>query len=157
MVTLRPFNTYGPRQSARAIIPTIISQGLTQPKLRLGNLSPVRDLNFVKDTVSAFMTLAEAPDEVLGGVYNAGTGKGITIGDLAETILKLLDVSKDIEVAQERLRPEKSEVFELICDATALREVSGWKAEYSLEDGLLETIDFIRENPDFCRPTRYET
>jgi NAD dependent epimerase/dehydratase len=154
VATIRPFNTYGPRQSARAVIPTIISQALTQPTIRLGSLTPVRDLNFVKDTVAGFIKLAESA-EAVGRVTNIGSGKGITIGELADIILGLLNVEKPIVVDDNRIRPEKSEVFTLICDNTQALEKVGWGPRYSLQEGLEATIKFVSENLAFYKPNNY--
>ena len=154
VVTVRPFNTFGPRQSARAVIPTIITQALTQPAIRLGALDPVRDLNFVKDTVAGFLRVAEA-DRAVGEVVNVGSGRGITVGDLALKILGLMGISKPVVLDAQRLRPEKSEVYELICDSTRARELAGWSPAYALEEGLLETIRFVEEHIHLYKPAQY--
>lgn len=146
-VTLRPFNTYGPRQSARAIIPTIITQLFSESsEIKLGELSPVRDLNFVKDTVAAFLAAAQF-DNCIGKTLNAGSGRSITIGELATLLMKLTGREKPIVTDKDRLRPEKSEVFKLIADSSQLQELTGWKPRYILEDGLRHTIDFVHSNP----------
>jgi dTDP-glucose 4,6-dehydratase len=152
---VRPFNTYGPRQSARAVIPTIITQILTGKKqIKLGKLSPTRDLNFVKDTVNGFIKIAEC-DELIGNVTNIGSGKEISIGSLASMIAKLMGV--DIEIVQEmkRLRPDKSEVERLICNNAKIKKYTDWDPEYSLEDGLKETIEWIRANISLYKPEVY--
>jgi len=152
---VRPFNTYGPRQSARAVIPTIITQILTGKKqIKLGKLSPTRDLNFVKDTVNGFIKIAEC-DELIGNVTNIGSGKEISIGSLADMIAKLMGV--DIEIVQEkqRLRPNKSEVERLICNNAKIKKYTDWDPEYSLEDGLKETIKWIRANISLYKPEVY--
>jgi NAD dependent epimerase/dehydratase len=154
VATTRPFNTYGPRQSARAVIPTIISQALTSDVIHLGALTPVRDLNYVKDTVNGFIRVAES-EQAIGEVINIGYGKGITIGELVSVILKLLNCEKQIVVEEERLRPTKSEVFTLICDNHKALEKTGWKPQYSLSQGLAETIDFIEKNLYLYRPNQY--
>lgn len=144
--TIRPFNTYGPRQSARAVIPAIISQILSgKQKIKLGLLSPVRDFNYVKDTVEGFISVAKSEKSV-GEVINVGSGKGITIGELAQTILKIVD--KDVEIISDdaRIRPEKSEVMELICASDKALSLAGWLPRYGLEEGLKETVDFIRQH-----------
>ncbi len=153
---IRPFNTYGPRQSARAVIPTVISQALAGlPELRLGSLDPVRDLNYVKDTVAGFLAIAES-DDCLGVVTNVGHGKGITIGDLAKRILELCDrADLPIVTDDQRIRPGKSEVFELVCANAKAKERCGWEPRWSLEDGLKETIEFVRENLSLYRPKVY--
>lgn len=152
--TIRPFNTYGPRQSARAVIPTIISQALTQPEIRLGALDPVRDLTYVKDTVRGFIKVAQS-DRTIGQVTNVGFGKGITIGDLAKTILSLMGSEKPIVLDSDRVRPSKSEVFKLICDNTKALERADWKPQYSLEAGLKEVIAFVSSNQGLFKSDRY--
>ena len=152
--TLRPFNTYGPRQSARAVIPTIISQALASDVIKLGSLDPVRDLTFVKDTVMGFVKMAES-EKVIGEVINVGTGKGITIGDLAKQITALLDKEMKIVTDKRRIRPEKSEVMKLICDNAKVEAFMGWKPGYSLQDGLKETIAFVEKYIDQYKPGIY--
>jgi NAD dependent epimerase/dehydratase len=154
VVTIRPFNTYGPRQSGRAVIPTIITQTLTQDRVRLGNLSPTRDLNFVLDTVAGFIDAAEHP-EALGQVINLGTGREISIGDLAQTIFTLLGKEVPIEPEDQRTRPEASEVDRLCADITRARQVLGWEPRYSLEEGLSLTIAWIKDNLESYRPEIY--
>jgi NAD dependent epimerase/dehydratase len=143
VATLRPFNTYGPRQSARAVIPAILTQILSgKQKIHLGSLAPVRDLNYVKDTVEAFICICQS-DRSLGETINAGTGKGISIQELVENIVQM--IGRDVEIATDdkRVRPENSEVMELICDNTKAREIIGWQPRYKLKTGLKETIEFI--------------
>lgn len=154
VATIRPFNTYGPRQSARAVIPTIISQGLNGELIRLGNLSPVRDLNYVSDTVEGFIKVAESPRAV-GEVINIGSGKSASIGELAERIVTLLGGSKRIITEDERVRPQASEVLELVCDHSQARELIGWEPRVSLEEGLARTIKFIQENLSRYKPEIY--
>jgi NAD dependent epimerase/dehydratase len=143
VATLRPFNTYGPRQSLRAVIPTITAQALAGGPLRLGSLTPVRDFTFVTDTARAFVAVAEAADAV-GQTLNAGTGKGITVGDLAAVILDIVGADIAIETDEDRIRPEASEVFELLCDNRALREATGWAPEVPLRDGLVQVVEWVR-------------
>lgn len=154
VATIRPFNTFGPRQSARAVIPTIISQALTGETIKLGLLTPVRDLTFVEDTVSGFIKVAES-DHSIGEVINIGTGRGVTMGELAETIIKMFDADKHIVTDEERLRPEKSEVMALICDNAKAKKLLGWEPEYTLEQGLSLTIDYIRDNLNFYKPALF--
>ena len=149
-----PFNSYGPRQSARAIIPTIVTQALSQKEILLGSLNPVRDLTYVRDTVQGFIRGA-VTGLTVGKTINIGFGKGITIGDLAKTILSLMGCDKPIVLERNRIRPEKSEVLELVCDNTKAIELTGWKPEYSLEEGLTETIEFISKNQWFYKADRY--
>jgi len=147
VTTIRPFNTYGPRQSARAVIPTIISQILAgKQRVNLGLLSPIRDFSFVADTVEGFVRIAES-EKSIGEVVNIGYGKGISIGYLAETIARLMDSKVDIFCNDEvRLRPKKSEVMELVCDNRKAINLIGWEPQYTLEEGLQETINFIQKN-----------
>jgi NAD dependent epimerase/dehydratase len=143
---VRPFNTYGPRQSTRAVIPTIVTQGLNGSKeLKLGNLEPTRDLTFVKDTCSAFLDIYKS-DSFFGEVTNVGMNSGISIGDLAREILKIMDIDLPITSDQKRVRPGKSEVERLLCNNEKLLNNSSWKPEYTLNSGLAETINWFREN-----------
>jgi NAD dependent epimerase/dehydratase len=151
---IRPFNTYGPRQSARAIIPTIVSQALTQQEIQLGALNPVRDLLFVRDTVQGFLKIAERP-RATGEVVNIGHGEGITIGDLAATILELMHCQKSVVPDPGRLRPPKSEVLTLVCDNAKARSLLGWTPRYTLREGLAETIEFIANNQHLYKPGQY--
>ena len=151
---LRPFNTYGPRQSARAVIPTIISQALTQGEIRLGALNPVRDFTYVKDTASGFIRAAEAA-EAVGQTVNIGYGKGITIEELVKIIFSLLQMEKPVVHDAVRSRPEKSEVYMLICNHAKARELMGWQTRYSFESGLQETIEFITRHLHHYKPERY--
>jgi NAD dependent epimerase/dehydratase len=152
---IRPFNTFGPRQSARAVIPTIISQALSAPEINLGSLTPVRDLTYVKDTVNGFIKVAESEKSV-GEVINVGNGKGITIGELAKKILLLMD-SSNIPIRQsgERIRPDKSEVRQLICNNIKAKELLGWSPAYSLEEGLRETIHWVEQNREKFKSNTY--
>jgi len=152
--TLRPFNTFGPRQSARAVIPTIISQALTSEVVELGSLDPVRDLTYVKDTVFGFIKMAES-EKVIGEVINIGNGRGITVGELAQKIISLIDKDIQIRTSDIRIRPEKSEVMRLICDNSKAEAFMDWKPTYTLEDGLKETIEFIKSNIDQYKPYIY--
>src|SRR6185295_2337358 len=145
VVTVRPFNTYGPRQSARAVIPTIITQALNGSEIRLGNLEPTRDLNFIADTVSGFIKAAEAP-KAIGETINLGTGREISIRDLAALILKLMNRDIPVALEDERVRPENSEVDRLCADNRKGQSILGWTPKYSLEEGLATTIEWIREN-----------
>jgi NAD dependent epimerase/dehydratase len=155
VVTLRPFNTFGPRQSARAVVPTIISQALTQPTVRLGNLDSLRDLTYVSDTVAGFLHAAEALG-VEGAVFNLGTGVEIRIGDLAREIIALVGRPVDLVVDPARLRPERSEVERLLADNRLARERIGWEPKVTLREGLKETIGWIAEHPQMYRPREYQ-
>ena len=158
VATIRPFNTFGPRQSARAIIPTVISQALTGREIRLGSLEPVRDLTFVTDTAAGFIAVAST-DSAVGQVVNCGNGKGITIGDLAARILVLMgaDQTHDIVPDAQRVRPSASEVFELVCDNSLIGSLSGWKPKVSLEDGLLRVIDYVGKHRNQYKAELYNT
>lgn len=154
VVTVRPFNTFGPRQSARAVIPTIITQALNGSEIRLGNLEPTRDLNFVADTVEGFIKAAETP-KAIGEVINLGSGREISIRELAALILTLMN--KEIPIAFEgaRVRPENSEVDRLCADSRKGQSILGWTPQYSLEEGLAATIEWIRENSERYRTGIY--
>ena len=155
VVTVRPFNTYGPRQSARAIIPTIITQALVREEVRLGSLDPVRDFTFVTDTVAGFVRAALAPDGVVGQEINLGTGQIISIGELAETIFGLLGRKPRIIADAQRLRPPKSEVFKLQSNNSKAREQIGWTPQVTLEAGLRQTIGWISEHLSEYQPDQY--
>ncbi len=152
--TLRPFNTYGPRQSARAVIPTIISQALFSRQVRLGSLTPVRDLTYVGDTAAAFLAVAQS-DAAIGQVINAGSGSAVTIGELAREILDLVGKDVPLVLDQERVRPDKSEVMQLVADNDKLRQLTGWEPHTPLRQGLIQTIEFVRGHPERFRPDVY--
>ncbi len=145
VVTVRPFNTFGPRQSARAVIPTVISQCFTQEVVRIGSLTPTRDLNFVANTVDGFLRAAEAP-QAIGKTINLGSGSEISIGDVAQLIIKLVGRPVRLESESTRLRPERSEVQRLLADNRLARELLQWQPQVSFEDGLRRTIEWFREN-----------
>jgi len=145
VATLRPFNTFGPWQSARAVIPTIISQAVHSDAVRLGSLEPVRDLTYVADTVNAFLKVAEA-DGAVGEVVNAGSGRGISVGELAALILRLMQSTKPVVPDTSRVRPATSEVFVLVADARKAAALIGWTPRWSLERGLEQTIAFVTEH-----------
>jgi len=155
VITVRPFNTYGPGQSGRAVIPTIITQALTRDTIQLGNLETTRDFTYVGDTVAGFMRAAES-DTGLGEVFNLGTGEEIAIGNLARLILTMTGRQAAIETKTLRLRPRKSEVMRLVSDNTRAREVLGWTPLVPLAEGLDRTIDWIREHLDHYRIGQYE-
>jgi NAD dependent epimerase/dehydratase len=154
VATLRPFNTFGPRQSLRAVIPTIIAQALDRSQVRLGSLEPVRDFTYVTDTARAFIAVATAPDAV-GQTLNAGTGRGITVGELAQLIISLLGSHAEVVREEQRVRPEMSEVFELLCDSGRLRKLTGWHPTVSLQEGLEQTISWMQETQPASRPRDY--
>lgn len=152
--TLRPFNTYGPRQSLRAVIPTIIAQALAGDVVHLGSLSPVRDFTFVTDTARAFVAVAES-DAAVGGTFNAGNGKGIAVGELAKLILENLGSSARIEADESRVRPEASEVFTLLAGIDAIEQATDWRPQVSLSEGLLRTIECVRDRLGRLKPDLY--
>ena len=148
VATLRPFNTYGPRQSARAVIPTIITQALTKNEDFIGSKHPTRDLTYVSDTVEGFIKIAEADDNVLGEVINIGSNFEISIGDLAYKIISLIDRNMEIKFDDSRVRPEKSEIERLWVDNSKAKKLMGWEPKISLDEGLKRTIDWISGNLD---------
>lgn len=154
VVTVRPFNTYGPRQSGRAIIPTIISQCLAGKPIKLGNLHPTRDLNYVSNTTAGFIKAAESKQAV-GRTYNLGSGREISIGNLAELIIGLTGNKTAVESDQTRMRPDGSEVERLLADASLANMELGWKPEVDLEEGLKRTIAWIQANQERFRPDVY--
>ena len=139
----RPFNTYGPRQSARAVIPTIISQIASgKRQIKLGDVSPTRDFNYVADTCRAFLALARC-DKAIGETVNIGSNYEISVGDTLNLIRELMNSDVEFLTDEQRLRPEKSEVFRLWCDNAKIRELTGFEPEYSIRDGLQATIEWF--------------
>lgn len=153
-VTLRPFNTFGPRQSARAVIPTLISQTLTQKSIKVGNLNTRRDFTFITDTVNGFMKIGEA-DNIDGQVFNLGTGQEVRVSDLVQKIVAMSGRRVDVQVDPERLRPEKSEVQRLVSDNRLALEKLGWYPQISLNEGLVRTFDWVRGNINLFIADRY--
>jgi NAD dependent epimerase/dehydratase len=156
VVTLRPFNTYGPRQSARAFIPTIVSQALARDEIRLGSLTPERDMTYVGDTVAGFMAAAVKPG-IEGMTINLGTGETFSVGWFAARILATMGVEKPIVQESQRLRPEKSEVLKLISDNSLARKWLGWTPQTPLDTGLRNVIEFVRANPQLYKTDAYVT
>ncbi len=154
VVTVRPFNTYGPRQSTRAVIPTIITQALARNVIRLGDLTTRRDFTFVDDTVAGFLAAGGAPN-VTGEEINLGNEDDITIGDLAHMICRLADVPAHIEVDPARMRPAASEVRRLHASAARAAQLLGWMPAVGLEDGLGRTITWFRDHLARYRPGEY--
>jgi NAD dependent epimerase/dehydratase len=154
VTTVRPFNTYGPRQSARAVIPTIISQGLSRDEIHLGSLEPVRDLTFVKDTVEGFL-LAAGSTGALGEVINIGFGAGVSIRELVDLIQNLMGKRASVVVEEERVRPPRSEVMRLVCDRSKAERLIGWKPVVSLEEGLGATAEFVSDHLHLYRSDQY--
>jgi dTDP-glucose 4,6-dehydratase len=152
---VRPFNTFGPRQSARAVIPTIISQLLAgKEEIRLGSLTPTRDFNYVKDTAAGFIAIAES-DRTIGQEINIATQKEISIGDLAKEIISQINPNARIICDEQRLRPEKSEVNRLLGSNAKIKELTDWKQQYTFEEGIAQTIAWMREHMDAYKPDIY--
>lgn len=155
-VTVRPFNTYGPRQSRRAIIPAIISQLLAGPELHLGSLDPERDLTYVGDTAAGFLAAAEAPAErVIGHTFNLGNGAAISIGELANRLIEMVRPASAITTDPERVRPAKSEVGLLLASNEKARELLGWQPTVDLNEGLERTVTFMTEHAAKLSGTDY--
>ena len=154
VVILRPFNTYGPRQSARAVIPSIITQCFDSGVLSLGNLSPTRDFTFITDTVAGFLHAAVS-DKAIGETVNLGVGKEISIDDLARKIAGLIGAEVRIETDPQRLRPAGSEVERLLSNNTKAQNLLNWQPMVSLDEGLRQTMEWIKANPDAFRKGEY--
>lgn len=154
-VIVRRFNTFGPRQSARAFILTPISQAMARDKLLMGSMNHARDMTFAKDTAEGFITVGLC-DKAIGQSVNLSVGEGATIGEMVKTILKILG-KEDMPIEQDpaRIRPAKSEVMRLISDNTIAREVCGWKPKYSLKHGLIQTVEWIKKHVNLYRPDSY--
>jgi nucleoside-diphosphate-sugar epimerase len=146
-VILRPFNTYGPRQSERAVIPTVIRQALDPAcaAIRVGDLTPQRDFNFVADTVRAFLAVGAAEGIAMGAPYNAGSGTAHTVGEMIETVITLTGCNKPVETEAARMRPERSEVRVLLAGSDRLCEATGWRSQVGLREGLQATVAWWRE------------
>lgn len=152
---VRPFNTYGPRQSARAVIPTIISQLLAgKEEIKLGSLTPTRDFNYVKDTAAGFIAIAES-EKTIGEEINIATQQEISIGDLAKEIISQINPKASIICDEQRLRPEKSEVNRLLGSNEKIKALTDWKQQYTFEQGIAETIAWIREHMEAYKPDIY--
>ncbi len=156
VAVVRPFNTYGPRQSARAVIPAVLGQIYAgNEEIQVGATSPKRDFNFVTDTAKGFLAIAEC-DRALGSVVNIGSGREIAIGDLIDLMIEVSGRDVRAVRAPERIRPEGSEVDRLMCDNTRAREWAGWQPEVSLEEGLRRTAEWIEENLTSVQTRRYQ-
>lgn len=152
---VRPFNTFGPRQSARAVIPTIISQLLEgSQEIKLGSLTPTRDFNYVKDTVAGFIAIAES-DKTIGQEINIATQQEISIGELAKEIISQINPRATILCDEQRLRPEKSEVNRLLGANEKIKQLTDWKQKYTFEQGIAETIDWMRNNMSIYKTDVY--
>jgi NAD dependent epimerase/dehydratase len=154
VVTLRPFNTYGPRQSARAVIPTIINQTLTRDEVHLGSLDTWRDFTYVTDTADGFMRIAAA-ENILGQEINIGNNAAISIGELAEKIFAIVGKKPKIVTESQRLRPEKSEVMKLHASNQKAKEMMDWSPQISLDEGLHLTIEWIKNHLELFKPDQY--
>ena len=155
VATIRPFNTYGPRQSDRAIIPTIIIQALKKSTINIGSTMPRRDLSYVSDTVDGFMKVAESKKSI-GQVINIGLGEDISIGELIKMILLIMDKEIKIISNEKRKRPKKSEVMRLLCDNRKAKKIVNWVPGVSLKEGLSMTIEWMKNNPDYYNPDKYQ-
>lgn len=152
---VRPFNTFGPRQSARAVIPTIISQLLAgKEEIKLGSLTPTRDFNYVKDTANGFLAIAQS-DKTIGEEINIATQQEISIGDLAKEIIAQINPNARIICDEERLRPEKSEVNRLLGSNEKIKKLTDWKPQYTFAEGIRETISWIGEHMEAYKPDIY--
>lgn len=151
---LRPFNTYGPRQSLRAVIPTIISQCLKENNINLGNINPSRDFLYVEDTCKGFLEIAKSK-KLFGEVSNIGSGKEITIKNLAKLIMKISDTKKKVINEKKRTRPKNSEVNRLICDNRKIIKCSKWKPKVRLEEGIKRTLDWLKNSPSLKKSDQY--
>ncbi|HAX97666.1 MAG TPA: NAD-dependent dehydratase, partial [Candidatus Atribacteria bacterium] len=151
VIVARPFNTYGPRQSARAVIPTIITQIASgQKEIKLGDVAPTRDFNYVLDTCRGFIALAQS-DKTVGEVVNIGSGVEISVGDTLNLIKKMMHSDVTFITDENRIRPQNSEVFRLCCDNTKIRQMTGFEPKYSLEHGLKECIDWFTRPGNLSR------
>jgi UDP-glucose 4-epimerase len=157
VATLRPFNTYGPRQSTRAVLPTILAQLLSgEREIRLGRLDPRRDLTFVADTVEGFILTAQT-EGVEGEIIQLGTGRAVSIGELFQLACRVLGVEAVVKTDEERLRPDTSEVMVLLSDPTKAKGRIGWEPRISLEEGMGRTAEWMRSNLHRYDPTRYHS
>lgn len=154
-VTVRPFNTYGPRQSSRAVIPTILTQLLSgATEIKLGSIDPTRDFNYVQDTVSGFLAIAESKNTD-GEIFNLGTGREVSIGELVEILISLTGKSAKIVLDEQRLRPQKSEVERLLCNPDKAKKLANWESKISLEEGLEQTIIWMKNHLELRNIGKY--
>ncbi|MEX2226650.1 MAG: SDR family NAD(P)-dependent oxidoreductase [Dehalococcoidia bacterium] len=151
---VRPFNAYGPRQSARAVIPTIISQALGEGRLKLGTLETTRDFTFVEDTAAGFVAVGAASDAI-GEVVNLGSGSEVSIRDVVRKVGEIIGRELTVEGDDQRMRPKKSEVSRLLSDSSKAQRLAGWRPEVSLDEGLRRTTDWVRDHIDLFRPKEY--
>jgi len=155
IVTVRPFNTFGPRQSGRAVVPAIITQALAGETIQLGNLDTRRDFTYVDDTVDGFIKAAEAPG-IEGQAFNLGTGQEIRVGELAEKIIQMIGRQVEVKKDVARLRPDKSEVLRLLSDNSLAKQKLKWEPRVTLDEGLARTIEWIRAHLDLYQVGKYE-
>lgn len=155
VVTVRPFNAFGPRQSLRAVIPTIVAQAVAGGEIRLGSLTPRRDFTYVTDTVEAFVSAAQAPAAVVGETFNIGTGRDVAIGEVVEVVRRLVGADVRVVHDTDRVRPDASEVMRLVCDARKAETLLGWRPRVTLEDGLAETVEWFRARQGACDAKAY--
>jgi dTDP-glucose 4,6-dehydratase len=151
---VRPFNAYGPRQSARAVIPAIVSQAVAGQTLRLGTLDTRRDFTFVEDTARAFVRIGGA-DAAVGEVVNAGSGREVTIREVVQKVGEITGRELLVETDEQRLRPGKSEVTRLLSDSSKAERLAGWRADTRLDEGLRRTVEWVRAHPELFRPKEY--
>jgi len=156
VTVLRPFNNFGPRQLARAVIPTILTQLLSEKvkKVKLGSLDPIRDYTYVTDTADAFVRVATSP-KCIGETLNIGTGKGYSIGEIFKLSCKLTKIEKEVVVDSKRIRPAKSEVWKLLCDNRKIHKLAGWNQKVRFDEGLEKTLAWIKDNFATFRPEEY--
>ncbi len=154
--TVRPFNTYGPRQSARAVLPTIVSQALRGGPVRLGSLDPRRDMTYVADTATGFLAAAESA-EAVGETLQLGTGRDVSVGDMVRVVGKVLGRELEVELDPVRVRPPASEVERLISSPEKMSELTGWSAQWSLEEGVEELVAWVDSRQDLYRADEYAT
>ncbi|MCM3444718.1 GDP-mannose 4,6-dehydratase [Metabacillus halosaccharovorans] len=154
VTTVRPFNTYGPRQSARAVIPTIITQFLTQNEVKLGALYPTRDFNYVSDTVNGFIAAA-INNRLIGDTVNLGTGQEYSIKELVDLVNDILGGKNKVILDKERVRPEKSEVNRLLANSNKMQHLTNWSPKVQFKEGLIKTIEWTKSNIEVYRPNEY--
>ena len=154
LTILRPFNTYGPRQSARSVIPTIVTQALTREKVVLGSLHPTRDYTYISDVVEGFIKAVESSNSI-GEVINIGSNFEISIGELAQKIMSIIGKNKEVVVDTKRIRPQKSEVERLWCNNTKAQTLLGWNPSISFDEGLKRTIEWVKDNIKLYKPELY--
>ena len=155
VVTVRPFNTYGPRQSGRAVIPAIAGQALHADRVRIGSLTPTRDFNYISDTVAGFLALAGC-DAAIGREINLGSGTEVSVGEVAQKIIRLAGREVAVESAEERVRPRASEVMRLVADSSEAHALTGWATRVTLDEGLAHVIEFLARRPEWTRVGEYE-